>query len=200
MVSEISDPSNPCRVGDYDRSGWYRGSLPFSRNFAYVPDPEEVWLVNDISDPLNPTFVGGYKTIASVFGVAVSGHYACVADGGAGLQVIDISKPGNPRIAGHHDTSADAIDVAMWDNYAYVAEGGDGMAIFEIGALPAISFHSVLGNELVLSWNRPAAGMRLQRATSLTNPTWQDVPNSENASLVRLPLTDAAAFFRLVKP
>ena len=40
--------------------------------------------------------VGGYDTSGSALGVALSGNYAYVADGGAGLQVIDVSNPANP--------------------------------------------------------------------------------------------------------
>ena len=34
------------------------------------------------------------------YGVAVSGNYAYVADGEAGLQVIDVSNPANPHARG----------------------------------------------------------------------------------------------------
>jgi hypothetical protein len=37
--------------------------------------------------------------------VAVSGNYAYVADGNAGLQVIDVSNPANPQRVGGYDTS-----------------------------------------------------------------------------------------------
>ena len=40
-----------------------------------------------------------------LMGVAVSGNYAYVADGVAGLQVIDVSNPANPQRVGGYDTS-----------------------------------------------------------------------------------------------
>jgi hypothetical protein len=56
--------------------------------------------------------------------VAVSGHYAYVADWDAGLQVIDVSDPANPRRVGGYDTPGYALGVAVSGNYAYVADGG----------------------------------------------------------------------------
>ena len=53
---------------------------------------------------------------------------------------------------------------------------------------------------LRLEWPATALGSRLQRTASLTNPVWQDVPVSETATTVTLPLTNASEFFRLVKP
>jgi hypothetical protein len=56
-------------------------------------------------------------------GVYVSGNYAYVADGGAGLRVIDVSNPANPREVGFFDTPGFAEDVYVSGNYAYVAMG-----------------------------------------------------------------------------
>jgi len=43
--------------------------------------------------------------------------------------------------------------------------------------------------------------MRLQRATQLANPNWQDLIGSENTNSVTLPIwSPGAEFFRLVKP
>ena len=44
--------------------------------------------VIDISNPTKPTWVGGYNTSGSVSDVAVSGDYACVADGDGGLVIL----------------------------------------------------------------------------------------------------------------
>lgn len=54
------------------------------------------------------------------------------------------------------------------------------------------------GNRLELSW-RGASGVRLQETTSLANPGWQDLPDSEGQSSLELPMTKAMAFFRLVQ-
>ena len=41
-------------------------------------------------------------------------------------------------------------------------------------------------NHLVLHWNG-ASGVKLQQATNLANPVWQDVPGSEGASHCAFP-------------
>ncbi len=60
--------------------------------------------------------------------MAVSGNYAYVADGLAGLQVIDVSNPANPQRVGGYDTSGYAHGVAVSGNYAYVADDYGGLA------------------------------------------------------------------------
>ena len=64
--------------------------------------------------------------------MAVSGNYAYVADGDAGLQVIDVSNPANPQRVGGYDTSGDAQGVAVSGNYAYVADGGAGLQVIDV--------------------------------------------------------------------
>jgi hypothetical protein len=64
--------------------------------------------------------IGGLVTTGSSQGIAISGNYAYVADGGFGLQVIDISDPNNLEIIGNADCG-EAHDVAVSGSYAYVA-------------------------------------------------------------------------------
>src|SRR5512144_2833678 len=51
---------------------------------------------------------------------------------------------------------------------------------------------------LRLSWVG-GPGIRLQQTTSLVNPGWQDLPDSEGQSSLELPTAEAMAFFRLVQ-
>jgi hypothetical protein len=75
-----------------------------------------------------------------------------------------------------------------------------GLEVFTITELPAFTPQSITGNMLNLQGNDPAKEMRLQRATSLTNPDWQDLLGSENTHAVSLPMWDGPEFFRLMKP
>jgi hypothetical protein len=82
--------------------------------------------------------VGGYDTSGGdtnrpAVGVAVSGNYAYVVDGSAGLQVIDVRNPENPVRVGGYDTSGWANGVAVSGNYVFVADGQWGLQIFRIG-------------------------------------------------------------------
>jgi len=54
------------------------------------------------------------------------------------------------------------------------------------------------GSEVALSWSG-AADVRLQRATALGSTNWQDVPNTQGASVFGEPVTNAAAFYRLIE-
>ena len=81
---------------------------------------------------LDPQRVGGYDTSGSAYGVAVSGNYAYVADGDAGLQVI-ASNPANPQRVGGYDTSGFlANGVAVSGNYAYVADWDAGLQVIDV--------------------------------------------------------------------
>jgi hypothetical protein len=64
--------------------------------------------------------------------VAVSGHYAYVAVGDAGLLVIDVSDPANPRRVGGYDTPGNALGVAVSGNYAYVADYNAGLQVLDV--------------------------------------------------------------------
>jgi len=64
--------------------------------------------------------------------VDVSGNYAYVAAGSAGLQVVDISNLNSPWIIGARDTSGTAIDVRIVGNLAYIADGNSGLQIMDI--------------------------------------------------------------------
>jgi hypothetical protein len=90
-------------------------------------------VVLDISQPSAPTVLGQSPVLPDIVrGVAVSGGYAYVADGDAGLQVIDISNPAAPvRVAGL-DTSDSADGVAVSGGYAYVADWTAGLQVINI--------------------------------------------------------------------
>ena len=53
-----------------------------------------------------------------------------------------------------------------------------------------------LSNQLTLRWIG-ALGVKLQQATNLANPVWQDVPNSDGMSAMQFSMTNAAVWFRL---
>ena len=80
-----------------------------------------------------PSLVGSLETNAFVFnGVAVTGAYAYVACGSAGLKIIDISNPATPRIVGSFATPGSAWAVTVVGSYAYVANGVQGVSVVNI--------------------------------------------------------------------
>ncbi len=71
--------------------------------------------------------------------VDVSGDYAYVAAGSAGLQVVDVTDRAAPRIVGALDTPGNALDVRVVGTRAYVADGSAGLRIIDVSnpAAPA---------------------------------------------------------------
>jgi hypothetical protein len=129
QVIDISDPSDPRRVGgySYDARGFAQ-HVAVLGNYAYVAAYSDLEVI-DISNPANPHWVGGYAISGYAQGVAVSGHYAYVTDQDAGLQVLDVSDPANPQWVGGYDPPwVEGNDPSGWapqgvavsGNYAYV--------------------------------------------------------------------------------
>lgn len=64
--------------------------------------------------------------------VDVSGDFAYVATGAAGLQIVDVANPLAMTIAAAVDTPGNANDVAVVSNTAYVADGPAGFRIIDV--------------------------------------------------------------------
>jgi hypothetical protein len=80
-------------------------------------------------------FVGSFDTPGNTFAAAVSGAYAYVADGGAGLQIINISNAAAPIPISTFDTTGSAREIVVSGAYAYVADFGSGLQIINISNL-----------------------------------------------------------------
>ncbi len=83
---------------------------------------------------------------------------------------------------------------------------GDGESGWDMGAyeydptVPIVTSVSITAAGLTIQWNVSAIGAKLQRATSLTQPDWEEMFRSEKTNFVVLPIWDGNEFFRLVKP
>ncbi|HEY0552340.1 MAG TPA: Ig-like domain-containing protein, partial [Verrucomicrobiae bacterium] len=64
--------------------------------------------------------------------VDVSGNYAYVAAGSAGLQIVDISDRNNPIVVASLDTPGNADDVKVLGDFAYLADGPAGLRIISV--------------------------------------------------------------------
>ena len=64
--------------------------------------------------------------------VDVTGDFAYVAAGSAGLQVVDVSNRRAPKIVGSLDTDGNAIDVRVRGNWVYLADGVAGLKIIDV--------------------------------------------------------------------
>src|SRR5439155_7700771 len=64
--------------------------------------------------------------------IDVSGNYAYVAAGAAGLEIVDVTNHSSPRIVASRSLPGNANDVKVVGNYAYVASGSAGLQIVNV--------------------------------------------------------------------
>ena len=193
---DVTAPAEPRRVGTYypDASAL---NVAVRGNWAYLTVTEEPGLeVIDLADPQWPVRISSVSLPAATNVALMAGSYACVT--GDGLEVVDLGNPANPVCVGHHQLGLPTFGLQVAGNLAYVAAGEYGLAIYRLTPQLILKPPILEGSELRLSW-LGGPGVRLQRTPSLSKPDWQDVPNSDGASGVRLPSPSAASFFRLVR-
>jgi parallel beta-helix repeat protein len=101
-------------------------------NYAYVGIGLRL-LVLDVTNPITPTEIGSTTPFPYfVEDIAVSGTYAYVAAGGAGLRVVDISDPANPTEIGTWDSPGYAEGVAVSGDTVYLADGPYGLWVVDV--------------------------------------------------------------------
>ncbi len=113
--------------------------------------------------------------------VDVSGSYAYVAAGAAGLQVVDVTDRTKPVIVGALDTPGNANDVRVVGTVAFVADGSAGLRLVDVSNPTApVSLGSTAtagpAADVVVRGNRAfvaegAAGIEIFDVTDRTAPT-----------------------------
>ena len=136
-VVNVANPAVPSKVALYEASRY--DYLAVSGNHIYVTGHGHAytgWLIGlqifDHSDPTMVLRIGSYTPPGDVWGVAVSGNYAYLADQYAGLHIIDASDPVNPVRVGTYNTPGEIRQVYVAGDYAYVADGYGGLRIINI--------------------------------------------------------------------
>jgi hypothetical protein len=146
-VIDVRDPTAPVEVGHHDPAGrpaFYSdiaiaagrpgpaSDSSAGRAYAYVADaiPEDTSLrIIDISDPADPREASrlplavGIAGDVRAYGVVVSGDYAYLAVGAAGLRVVDISDPSAPVEVGAYDVPGRADNLAVAGDRVYLIDG-----------------------------------------------------------------------------
>ncbi|HQN44224.1 MAG TPA: NosD domain-containing protein, partial [Anaerolineaceae bacterium] len=140
----VPTPAISSRVqsSDWDLIGQAGGptqGIAVQGDYAYMGVGPRLVVV-DISDPVNPRQVGYSPVFGDfVLDVVVSGNYAYVTAGGAGLQVIDITNPLAPVPIGTWDSPGFAEGVTVSGDIAYLADGPYGLRVVDV-ANPAMPF------------------------------------------------------------
>ena len=73
------------------------------------------------------------------------------------------------------------------------------LAMLQRSSLLVMSQPARVGDQIRLSWNG-GPGIQLQKTTTLTQPVWQEVPNTDGQSSITLPASEISSCFRLIKP
>ncbi len=97
--------------------------------------------VFDLSEPTRPALVSSIPTPGRSLSVALSGDYAFVSAGSAGVHVIDIFDPREPVLTGSSTTfGRAAAAIAAAGSHAYVADGWYGVSVLDLSnpAAPAL--------------------------------------------------------------
>ncbi|NUU98501.1 hypothetical protein [Marinitoga sp. 1138] len=134
-IVDISDKTNPKKVGDYDPGYFYSvEGVYVEGNYAYLAAGDSGLVIVDISDKTKPKKVGNYNNFTKVYGVYVDGDYAYIAGFDKGLVIVDISDKTNPRKIGEYNTTGlgFAIGIYVDGDYAYVANSYKGLEIVDI--------------------------------------------------------------------
>jgi hypothetical protein len=97
--------------------------------------------------PLNFETISSVSLAGAATGMAVSGSFAYVPAGEAGLYVVDVSDPANGRVASVVDTPGAATAVAIAANYAYLADEAGGLQVVDIADPAAATIVGALEGE-----------------------------------------------------
>jgi hypothetical protein len=136
---DIADPARPSILQRL-QTGGYPYSVVVAGNHLYAADADYEGgrlMVLDVSNAAQMSQVGACAIPKDAERMVVSGDYAFIANGDAGLQIVDISNPASPRLLGGHSTSGYACDVVLAEGYAYVASGWSGLVVLKIPSQPS---------------------------------------------------------------
>ena len=108
-------------------------------NLAYIIDNEENevnLLVVNVGNPASPTIADSIDLPEYTRGskIRISGNYAYLASGSAGLMVCDLSQPTLVQPVGGFGVITEPKNIEISNGYAYVATNDSGFKIIDIGS------------------------------------------------------------------
>ena len=123
QVFDVSDPSSPFLVGDYDSLNYCPGIF-VQDNYAYVSAGLAGLQILNVQDPERPYFESYYNPpgVDIDYDVYVKGSYAYLADDGGGLQIVNINDPSNPYLSGQLKPLGIVSNIFLQGNYAYLVD------------------------------------------------------------------------------
>jgi uncharacterized secreted protein with C-terminal beta-propeller domain len=112
--------------------------------------------IMNVSNPRAPREVAFHNFFSAVYSVAISGSYAFVAAGTAGLRILDVGNPAAPVEIGAYDTPGHALDVALVGDFACVADFDGGLRVLDVSD-PAAPVEVASYPSRDLSWSVAAS-------------------------------------------
>jgi hypothetical protein len=207
-VLDVSQPSTPISIGVYDIDEHLAYGAEFGGPATYIQKMNNVVYsagenglhLLDVSTPSNPVRIGGDGSLpfAYAFHVAANRVFAVFWSSLRNAFILTIfdattnlTAVGGTALLG----SPSAISVAGDRLYSATVP----VYVYEMSDRPSITSLSSTNGTLSLTWNS-GSGFVLQRAASLNNPVWIEVPDSVGVSKIELPVTNGSEFFRLATP
>ena len=140
------------RGANLDLTGQIGGSVRAATvlgSYAYIGEGTG-FVVLDVSNPASPSRRGSIAMPGLINRIAVSGNFAYVAAGDAGLQVVDVSDKNAPLLVGYFNTT-NAVRVVVNGTKAYLIDATDGVYVLDIttGTTPSLLGSFPLGGEVL---------------------------------------------------
>ncbi len=169
----VSDNLSSCNFGAEDGRvyGSASGSCTITVSNSGFTATANGTVTNVTPVPLSFIAIPGYPNA-----VDVSGNFAYVAAGAAGLQVVQIADRSNPAIVASLDTPGNANDVKIAGNFAYIADGSSGLQIVNIAnpLAPVLAATFFTSGE---AWDVVVRGARAYIANGASGLVILDVSN-----------------------
>ncbi|MDP6133311.1 MAG: T9SS type A sorting domain-containing protein [Candidatus Marinimicrobia bacterium] len=197
-ITSFEDPANPFTAGSVTLDDMVEDIVwKVSSGVTYVfVSGSSLWVL-DVTNPTAPTLLSTTELSGYGEGLDVSGDYAYVAVGSAGMQIIDVSDPASPTsvatLAGGSGSGyAEGINVST--PYAYLGNGA-GTEIFNISDPTNASLVGTLAAD---GWVQDAmpisnyvytcvwsSGIDVIDVSDPTNPTYiSTLSNPKNADIM----------------
>jgi hypothetical protein len=129
-VVDVSTPALPNLLGNPAGPAAYEVAV---RAFVLTRLVSNRVSTIDVSNPAVMQVQGNYSTTADIAGIAVSGTYAYVTDGGNGLKVLQVSNPVNPvKVGGYTARDSWPTDIAISGTLAYLADRLTGLRVLDL--------------------------------------------------------------------
>ena len=131
-IIDISDPTNPQKVGCYStdaEDGYGIRNIRSLQNHLYFVNKRGELFILDVSDPLNPQEVPHLFT-ERVGHFLISNNFIFATDG-KGFLIVDISDLSMPKVEAYYD-GGQVLGMITSGDYLYVAYGEKGIRILDI--------------------------------------------------------------------